>query len=104
MSLETNLIADSATTVYTSTGQSAVTYISITNYTASAVNVDINVLPSGEAVGDENLVASELTIDANDTYFFYGGGEKLLLDASDSISATANTASSLNCVVSYTEI
>ena len=70
MSLETNLIADSATTVYTSTGQSAVTYISITNYTASAVTVDINIVPSGDTVGDENIVASELTIDANDTYFF----------------------------------
>ena len=104
MSLETNLIADSATTVYTSTGQSAVTYISITNYTASAVTVDINIVPSGDTVGDENIVASELTVDANDTYFFYGGVEKLLLDASDSISATANTASSLNCVVSYTDI
>ena len=104
MSLETNLIADSATTVYTSTGQSAVTYISITNYTASAVDVDLHIVPSGDSAGDANLVAKELTIDAKDTFYFYGGGEKLLLDASDFISATANTATSLNCVVSYTTI
>ena len=40
MALTTNLIADSATTVYTSSGTTALTYLSITNYTASAVDVD----------------------------------------------------------------
>lgn len=104
MALTTNLIADSATAVYTSSGSTAITYLSITNYTASAVDVDLHVVPNGEAVGDENVVAKALTIDAKDTYYFYGGGEKLLLGASDLISATANTATSLNCVVSYTTI
>jgi hypothetical protein len=104
MALTTNLIADSATTVYTSSGTTALTYLSITNYTASAVDVDLHIVPSGDSAGDANLVAKELTIDAKDTFYFYGGGEKLLLDASDFISATANTATSLNCVVSYTTI
>lgn len=104
MAIATTLVADSATTVYTSSGNSAVTYVTFTNYTGSAVDVDINVVPSGGSVSNTNLVADALTIAANDTYQLYAGGEKLLLENGDLISATANTATSINCVVSYTAI
>lgn len=104
MAIATTLVADSATTVYTSSGNSAVTYMTVTNYTGSAVAVDINLVPSGDSVGNINLIADGLEIAANDTYQIYAGGEKLLLENGDLISCTANTASSLNAVVSYTGI
>lgn len=104
MAIATTLVADSATTVYTSSGNSAVTYMTVTNFTGSAVAVDINLVPSGDSVGNVNLIADGLEIAANDTYQIYAGGEKLLLENGDLISCTANTASSLNAVVSYTAI
>jgi hypothetical protein len=104
MAISTTQVNDSATTVYTSSNNSAVTYVTFTNYTASAVAVDINVVPSGDSVGNVNLVADSLEIAANDTYQLYASGEKLLLENGDFISATANTATAINCVVSYTAI
>ena len=104
MAINTTQVNDSATTVYTSTNNSAVTYVSFTNYTGSAVDVDVHVVPSGDSVGNVNAVVKTLTIDATDTYFLYSSGEKLLLENGDFLSATANTATSVNCVVSYTGI
>jgi len=104
MSISTTQVNDSATTVYTSSGNTAVTYMTFTNYTASAVALDINVVPSGDSVGSVNLIADSLEVAANDTYQIYASGEKLLLENSDFISATANTASAIGCVVSYTSI
>ena len=104
MSISTTQVNDSATTVYTSSGNTAVTYMTFTNYTGSAVALDINIVPSGDSVGNVNLVADSLEIAANDTYQLYAGGEKLLLENSDFVSATANTASAINCVISYTSI
>ena len=104
MSISTQQVGNTATTVYTSSGNSAITYMTFTNYTASAVAVDINVVPSGDSVGNVNLIADSLEIAANDTYQIYASGEKLLLENGDLVSATANTASAIGCVVSYTSI
>jgi hypothetical protein len=104
MSISTTQVGNTATTVYTSSGNTAVTYMTFTNYTGSAVALDINIVPSGDSVGNVNLVADSLEIAANDTYQLYAGSEKLLFENSDFVSATANTASAINCVVSYTSI
>ena len=104
MAIQTTQVGNTATTVYTSSGDSAVTYISFTNYTASAVDIDVNIVPSGDSVGNVNTVVKSLTIDATDTYFMYSSGEKMLLGNADSIVATANTASSIASFISYTGI
>ena len=104
MAISTQQVGNTATTCYTSSGNSAVTYMTFTNYTGTAVALDINVVPNGDSVGNVNLVADSLEIAANDTYQLYAGGEKLLLENGDLISATANTASAVGCVVSYTTI
>lgn len=104
MAIQTTQVNNTATTVYTSSGNSAITYVSFTNYTGSAVNVDIHIVPNGDSVGNVNVVVKTLTIDATDTYFMYTSGEKLLLGNADSIVAVANTASAVNSIVSYTGI
>ena len=104
MAILTTQVNDSATTVYTSSGSTAITSISFTNYTASAVLVDINVVPSGDSVANVNTMVKDLVIDAKDTYHMYTASEKLLLSNTDFISCTANTASALNSIVSYTSI
>jgi hypothetical protein len=104
MAIQTTQVGNTATTVYTSSGDSAVTYVSFTNYTGSAVDIDVNVVPSGDSVGNVNTVIKTLTIDATDTYFMYSSGEKMLLGNADSIVATANTASAISSFISYTSI
>ena len=104
MTIATTTVTNSATTVYTSVGSTVITYLTLTNETAGAIAVDIHVVPSGDAVGNQNLVAKSLDIAATDTYQLYAGGEKLLLSNSDVISVTANTATGIYAVASYTSI
>lgn len=44
MSITTQAVSNTATTVYTSSGNTAVTYMTVTNFTGSAVAVDINLV------------------------------------------------------------
>jgi len=93
-----------AETVYTSTNSTAITMLSLCNTSASAVVVDLNVVPSGDSVGDDNLMLSSLSIAADDTYVIYSGGEKLLLDNGDFISVTSDTINVLTSITSYSTI
>lgn len=104
MAIQTTQVNNTATTVYTSSGDSAVTYVSFTNYTGSAVELDIHLVPNGDSVSNVNAVVKSLVIDATDTYFLYSSGEKLLMGNADTIVATANTASAVNSIISYTGI
>ena len=60
MSIETNLIASSSsgspTTVYTSSGESAVTTIFFCNTDSSAIDVTVWIVPSGDTLGDELMI------------------------------------------------
>lgn len=104
MAIETTQVGNSNTDIYTSNGNSAITFLSLTNYTASPVTVDVHLVPSGDSAANVNLVLKSLEITAEDTYQFYAGGEKVLLEDGDKFVAVANTAAAINSVVSYTAI
>lgn len=104
MSLATVAITNSAANVYVSSNSTAITSLSFTNFDATDVALDVWVVPSGDAAGNTNIVLSQLTITAGDTYQFYAGAEKLLLDNNDAVVAQANASSRVNAVVSYTAI
>lgn len=108
MSITTAFIPDVATTVYTSSGNTAITFMSLTNYDVSPVDVSVWIVPSGDSNDNTNLVLKDLAITADDTYQFYSGGEKLLLNNGDSVVAIASSSDStvagVNIVVSYTSI
>jgi hypothetical protein len=104
MAIQTVDVSNSATTVYTSTNNTAITYLALTNATAGAVSVDIHVIPSGDSLGNVNLIAKTLSIAATDSYQLYSGGEKLLLENGDIVQVTANVASGVNAVTSFTSI
>lgn len=104
MAIATFNITASAANVYVSSGNTAITFMSLTNYDSTDVSVDVWVVPGGDAAGNTNIALSSLTITAGDTYQFYAGAEKLLLENGDAIVAEANSASRLNAVVSYTSI
>lgn len=99
-----NVTNSTASNVYVSSGNTAVTYLSLTNITAGNVLANVYVVPSGGTAGNTNVTLLQIEISALDTYQLYAGNEKLLLDNGDSIQANSNAASSITTVCSYTSV
>lgn len=97
-------ITTSASNAYVSTGNTAVTFLSITNYSAGNITANVFVVPSGDTAGNLNIILSQIEIATLDTYQLYSGGEKLLLSNGDSVQANANANNSITTVTSYTTI
>jgi len=104
MTIQTTAVTNSATTVYTSTNNTAITYMELTNVSGGALTVDIHVIPSGDSLSNTNIIAKTLSIATLDSYQLYTGGEKLLLSNGDFIQVTASAATGINAVVSFTTI
>jgi hypothetical protein len=107
MAIAVGNVTTSATTVYTSTGNTVVTFFSITNYTASTQTANIWVVPNGSSASNLNLAITTLSIAANattngDTYQFYVGNEKLIFSNGDTIQVQGGNNNALNTIVSYT--
>ena len=104
MTIAVTAVSNSLTTVYTSTNNTAITYLNLTNSSGGAITVDIHVIPNGGTAGTTNLVGKTLSIAATDSYQLYSGGEKLLFENGDFIQVVASAASGINAVVSSTAI
>jgi hypothetical protein len=109
MSITTSYITSTGNTIYTSSGNTAITWLTVTNYGNSDVSANVWVVPNGSSPSNINRIIASLAIlsaantTGGDTYQIYVGGEKLLLGNGDSIYATAS-ANTLNAVTSYTTI
>jgi hypothetical protein len=97
-------VTTSAANVYVSDGNTAITFLSLTNYSASNVTANVYVVPSGNTASNLNVVLSELDITTKDTYQFYAASEKLLLSDGDAVVANAASDNAINAVVSFTSI
>ena len=102
-------ITTSVSNAYVSSGNTAITFLSITNYSAGNATANVYVVPSGSTAGNLNIVITQLELTASgngtgDTYQLYAGGEKLLLSNGDSIQVNASANNSITTVTSYTTI
>lgn len=97
-------VTTAAANIYVSSGDTAVTFLSICNYSAGNVTANVFVVPAGDTAGNLNTVLSQIEIAANDTYQFYAASEKLVLSNNDSIQANANANNTITTVTSYTEV
>ena len=104
MALATTLVGNTATTVYTSSGDSAITFASFTNYSGSSATISVHVVPSGDSASDTNIVIKDYSLNAADTHQLYASGEKVLMSNGDTLVATGSAATTFNAVVSYTSI
>jgi hypothetical protein len=104
MSITSALLSINAANVYVSTGNTAVTWISINNYSDLATTANVHIVSPGGTANTQNQVLTQLEIQPTDMYQVYAGGEKLILSDGESIQASANAINRLNVVVSYTEI
>lgn len=99
-----NVTTGSAANVYVSSGNTAVTYLSLTNISAGNVTANVYVVPAGDTAGNTNVTLLQIEIATLDTYQLYAGNEKLLLNNGDSLQANANAATSITTVCSYTNV
>lgn len=104
MTIAVGNVTSSAGNIYTSTGNTAITFLSFTNYSAGNVVANVWVVPSGDTAANTNIILSQLLITANDTYQLYAGSEKLLLGPGDAVQADANANNAITSVTSYTTI
>lgn len=97
-------VTTTAANAYVSSGNTAITWMSLTNYSAGNVTANVFVVPSGSSASNLNAVLNQIEIAANDTYQIYSAGEKLLLNNGDAMVANANVDNAVNAVTSYTSI
>lgn len=90
--------------IYSSTGDTAITFLSITNVSATDATVNLYVVPAGSSADNTTLLYKDLFLEASDTYQVYIGGEKLLLSAGDSVYLSTTVGSTITTLTSYTSI
>lgn len=108
MTIQVANVTTAGANVYTSSGNTAVTWLSLCNYGASDVEVNVYVVPYTTSPGNNNIVLTQVVLTASgngsgDTFQIYSGGEKLLLGGGDFINVVSN-ANTVTAVTSYTSI
>jgi hypothetical protein len=109
MSIQVSNVTTTGTAVYTSTGNTAITFLSICNYSGNTVTANLWVVPYATSVANVNKVLSSIELTGNgaaggDTYQLYNAAEKLLLGPGDFIQVSANANAAVSVVTSYTTI
>jgi len=88
--------------VYASSGNTVVTFLSLTNYSAANVTANVFVVPAGNSAGNSTILFQNLDLTIGETYQIYAGNEKLILGNNDSIRANSSANSSVTTIVSFT--
>lgn len=104
MSITTANVTTTVGNVYVSSGNTAITFLSLCNYSAGNVTANVHVVPNGASANSINKILSSIQITTLDTFQLYAGGEKLLLDTGDKIQVNASGNSAISAVTSYTTI
>lgn len=100
MSISTTSVTTVGNIVYTSSGATAVTWLSLNNWGPSNVTANLFVVPSGNVAATSNQVYYSLLLQSGDTYQINSGGEKLVLANGDFVQVDA-TANTVTAVTSY---
>jgi hypothetical protein len=103
MTIQVANVTTAGNTVYTSSGNTAITFLSICNFNSATCTANVYVVPSGGTAGNTNLVLATLELTGLETYQLHAGGEKLLLNNGDFVNVQAN-ANTVTTVTSYTTI
>ena len=106
MSLTSIAIGTTNTTVYASTGNNAITTMIICNInvfvdatpTANTAKFTLYAVPSGQSVGNTNMIVNAIPITAGETLSL--DQEKLVLGNGDTLIAKSDTGSTLVMTIS----
>jgi hypothetical protein len=103
MTISTVSVTTVGNTVYTSTGNTAITWMSLANWGPANVTANLFAVPNGSLATTTNQVFYSLLLQSGDTYQIYAANEKLLLGPGDFIQVDA-TANTVSAVTSFTQI
>lgn len=103
MSISTVSVTTVGNIVYTSSGNTAITWLSLNNWGPSNVTANLFAVPNGNTATTTNQIAYSLLLQSGDTYQIYVGNEKLLLSNGDFVQADV-TANTVSAVTSYTSV
>lgn len=104
MPITTASVSTTVGNVYVSSGNTAITFLSICNYSVANVTANVYAVPSTGSASDANKILSAIEIQSGDTYQLYAGGEKLLLANGDAIQLNASANTSITVVTSFSTI
>ena len=97
--------------VFASVGNTAITWLSLCNYSGNAVSANVYAVTNGDSLGSENIIIADLILNTGngggaggDTYQLYNAAEKLVLANGESIQVSANANSAITVVTSYTQV
>ena len=99
MAIKNANVTTVATSIYTSSGNSAITTIHLCNYSASAVSANIYVVPAGFTANTINMIYCNQQITTTTTYII--DSEKLILSNGDAIFANVTANVSVGATISY---
>ena len=111
MAISATAIAASPTqtTVYSSSGQTAITTLIFCNTnaynssspTANTVNLTLYLVPTGSSANSTNMIVNQLPIPAGETFTF--DTEKVVMASGDFVVAVGSVAG-LSCTISYMSV
>lgn len=98
MALANITLGTTPTTIYTSSGQSAITLVYFCNRSLSPITFTVHAVSNGDAATLSNIIYYEVQLAPTDTYVL--DTERLILDSGDSIVAIASHIDSVSVTVS----
>jgi hypothetical protein len=99
MAIQNTALTTTATAIYVSSGNSAVTTVHLCNYTGSSVQANVYLSPStGNVANGTTVIYGNVTIGAYNTLIIYQ--EKFVLANGDTIWANVSAPSSVTATVS----
>lgn len=101
MAIQTTNLNVTNTTTYVSSGETAVTLMTLCNHSAITQYVTVNIVPAGDLPSTNNIFIKDIEIVAGDTFVLYQGSEKIILDNNDFINATCGNAAAVTVITSY---
>ena len=102
MTIQSTLVTGSATTIFTSSGNTATTAIFFMNNNGSARTLDLHIVLNGQSAAVTNKILKAISINGGDTYVV--NTEKLVLSNGDTIQAVASTVDSIYATISSVSI
>ena len=110
MSIKVNSLTTTANAVYTSSGNTVITSLTLCNYSNGNVTANLFVVPyfvanaSPGTPSDLNIALSNVLIASGDTLQMYVASEKILLGPGDAICCNASSNTAITSVTSYTSL
>jgi hypothetical protein len=102
MAIVNSTLGTSASIVYTSAGNTAISVIYICNTSESAATFNIFLVPFGESAASTNQIYFSVPLEAEDTFIL--DSEKIFLSDQDKIFMQSSVGSALRCTISFVQI